>query len=49
VEPLSQVEDGKETKIGRPFKGNAELTEGKENNVKEKRSIFREIKKLFGK
>jgi len=36
-------------KIGRPFKGQADLKVGKEDNVKIKRSIFREIKKLFAK
>jgi hypothetical protein len=45
---LPNEEEEKQTKIGRPFKGTTVLNDGsKENNVKEKRSIFRDLKKFY--
>lgn len=46
---IQAKEENKEIKIGRPFKGDTELSAGKENNVKEKRSIFRILKKFYQK
>lgn len=37
------------SRIGRPFKGNVEQQYGNEGDVPEKRSIFRALKKYYGK
>lgn len=44
----NETYSNKKNKIGRPFKGFVEIQEGLETNVKEKRSIFRKLNKVFG-
>lgn len=36
-------------KTGRPFKGNVKSKEGDEKHVPQKRSLFRKLKKFYGK